>query len=107
MFRQADMLEGPFTCEVADDAIRINFQSDRHDLLLQGAVTPEGEIVASATVVPEESDSRFSSSGAGGQGAVATDGSFVVYTGRFDRTPKDDLAVFDDVGIGTISVTCP
>ena len=107
VFRQSEMLEGPFACDIFESGITVNFQSDGHDLLLQGAATPEGKIIASATVVPQESGNRYASSGAGDQGAVATDGSYVLYEGRFDRTPKDDLASFTDVGIGTISVTCP
>ena len=77
-------------------------------MLLQGAVQADGSILASTTVVPVESDFRYDSSNAGGNGGgVAIEGSHVLYAGRFDATPKDDLASFSDVGAGTVAVTCP
>ena len=108
VFRQADMLEGVFTCEVRDDGITINFQSDRHDLLLQGAVQADGTILASTVVSPEEWDFRYDSTNVGGNGGgVAVDGKQVLYAGRFDETDKLDLADFSGVGAGTVAVTCP
>lgn len=106
VFKQSEMLEGPFACEVRDDGITINFQSDRHDLLLQGA-NLDGQITANATVAPEEGDFRYGASTGGGMGAVATDGSYVLFVGRFDSVPKDNPADFNDVGQGQIAVTCP
>lgn len=107
VFRQADMLEGPFTCEIRDNGVTINFQSDRHDLLLQGAVTPDGELIATTTVSPEESDNKYTAQNAGGVGAVAAEAPHLVFVGSFSSYPKDDPASFNDVGTGTIWVTCP
>lgn len=108
VFRQSDMLDSPFACEVRDDGFTINFQSDRHDMLLQGAVQADGTILASTTVVPEESDFRYSSTNGGGNGGGATaQGQQVLFVSRFDATPKDDLASFADVGQGSVAVTCP
>lgn len=107
VFRQADMLEGPFTCEIRDNGVTINFQSDGHDMLLQGAVTPEGDLIATTTVSPEESDSKFTAQNAGGAGAIAAEAPHLVFVGSFSSYPKDNPADFNDVGTGTISVTCP
>lgn len=107
VFRQADMLEGPFTCEIRDNGVTINFQSDRHDMLLQGAVTPSGDLIISTTVSPEASDNKYAAQSAGGAGAVAAEAPHLVFVARFDSYPKDDPASFNDVGTGTISVTCP
>ena len=108
VFKQSEMIEGVFACEVRDNGITINFQSDRHDLLVQGAFQADGSIIANATVVPEQSDFRYSSTTAGdNDGAVSVEGNQVLYVSRFDATPKDDLASFKDVGIGTVKVTCP
>ncbi len=108
VFKQSEMLESPFTCEIRDDGITINFQSDRHDMLLQGATLADGSVLANTTVVPEESDFRYdSTTGGGNGGGVAVEGTHVIYSGRFDATPKDDLASFTDVGTGRVAVTCP
>ena len=107
VFRQADMLEGPFTCEIRDNGVTINFQSDRHDLLLQGAVTPDGELIATTTVSPEESDNKYTAQNAGGAGAVAAEAPHLVFVADFSSYPKDDPASFNDAGTGTIRVTCP
>ena len=108
VFKQSEMIEGAFVCEVRDNGITINFQSDRHDLLLQGALQADGSIIANTTVVPEESDFRYSSTTAGGNdGTVSVEGNQVLYVSRFDATPKDNLASFKDVGTGTVKVTCP
>ena len=108
VFLESEMIDGVFACEVRDDGITINFQSDRHDMLLQGAAQADGTILASTTVVPEESDFRYASTNGGGNGGgVAVQGQQVLYAGRFDATPKDDLASFADVGQGTVAVTCP
>ena len=108
VFRQSEMLESPFACEIRDNGITVNFQSDRHDMLLQGATQADGSILANTTVVPEESDFRYASTTGGGNGGgVAVRGAHVLYSGRFDATPKDDLASFSDVGTGTVAVTCP
>lgn len=107
VFRQADMLEGPFTCEIRDNGVTINFQSDGHDMLLQGAVTAEGDLIATTTVSPEESANKYTAQNAGGAGAVAAESPHLVFVGDFSSYPKDDPADFNDVGTGTISVTCP
>lgn len=107
VFRQAEMLEGPFTCEIRDNGVTINFQSDRHDLLLQGAVTPDGELIATTTVSPEESDNKYTAQNAGGAGAVAAEAPHLVFVANFSSYPKDDPASFNDAGTGTIRVTCP
>ncbi len=107
VFKQTDMLEGPFTCEVREDGVTINFQSDRHDLLLQGAVTPSGGLIITTTVSPEESDNKYTAQSAGGVGAAAAQTPHVVFVGRFDSYPKDDPASLSDAGTGTIAITCP
>ncbi len=107
VFKQSEMLEGPFTCEIRDNGVSVNFQSDRHDLLLQGAVIREGKLIVSSTVAPENSDFKYSSSSAGGLGAAATEGSFLLYQGYFAASPKDDPGRFSEVGMGTVAVTCP
>lgn len=106
VFKQSDMLEGVFACEISDNGISINFQSDRHDMSLQGAAPPDGAILASTTVSPEESDLIYSSSNGGGNGGVAVDGSHVLYSGQFTQTVALDRADSSDAGVGTVAVTC-
>lgn len=66
VFTAADMTERTFTCEIRDNGITVNFQSDDHNLVLNGATQADGSILVSATVIPEGSDFQFDSSNAGG-----------------------------------------
>lgn len=107
VFKQSEMLEGPFACDIRDNGVTINFQSDRHDLLFQGAVAESGRLVISTTVSPEESDNKYGGQSSSGSGAAVAESPYVLFVGNFLSSPKNDPASISDAGVGTIAITCP
>lgn len=106
IFLQADVSERLFSCDITDAGVSINFQTDGHDLLIQGAgATPE-ELIVNITVSPEEGDLVYTSSNFE-SGGINAEAPYVVYVGEFDTRAKLDPTDTGTVGEGTISVTCP
>ena len=107
VFRLAE--EESFACDLGDDEVNVNIQFSGPEVF-NLLVLPQGDgtVAGSVTVIPEGSEARFDSgTGGGSNGTVAIEPPHVLYESRFDATPIDDLANVEDVGRGTLAVTCP
>lgn len=104
--RSETLSERLFACEVTPELIRVNFQSDGHDLLVQARVT-SGEWEGNLTARPRDVDGGYGSSASSDGGRFAVEGKSFAYAGNFRFSPAANPAAFEDVGEGRVAVTCP
>jgi hypothetical protein len=106
VFERGDTSDRVFSCEVREDGVTINFQTDGHDLLIQGAGTTPADMRVNVIVSPEEGDLDYNSSNLN-YGGVNFDDTHFLYVGEFQANKKGDPSSFSSVGQGTVSVSCP
>jgi hypothetical protein len=106
IFERGDTSDRVFSCEVREDGVSINFQTDSHDLLIQGAGTTPADMRVNVTISPEEGELNYDSTNPD-FGGINFDDTHFLYVGEFNSRDKDDPTSTGAVGQGTISVSCP
>ena len=91
-----------FHCEITEEFVTINFQSDENDMTVQGSART-GEWILNVAARPRDGGGSYGSIG----GDFVTEGSSLVYVGEFTFSPDEDRADFEELGEGRVAVTCP